>query len=130
MYNNTHLIQTKSTFHLQQAAHRVLTYFHDMKDKAVYHRMLQCHAFMTHAICDYNEHGTVEQQIFIYDFLVQQVIEFKSLLQIIVQEGLEFPGMDQVLYDIHELYYKLQNELGQKRIYLFQIDNINRLNAL
>jgi len=128
MYNNTHLIHSKSTFWLQQSAHRVLTYFHDLKDQPIYDRMLQCHINMTKAICDFNEHGTTEQQIYIYDFLVQQVIEFKALLQFIVHEGLEFPGMEQVLYEIHELYYRLQNEIGQKRIHLFQIQNLNRFN--
>ena len=128
MYSNTHLIQSKSTFFLQQSAHRVLTYFHELKGQPVYESMLQCHAFMSAAICEFNEKGSLEQNILVYDFLVQQVIEFKALLQFIIREGLEFPSMDHVLYHIHELYYSLQNEVGQMRIHLFQINNLNRPN--
>ena len=128
MYSNTHLIQSKSTFFLQQSAHRVLTYFHELKGQPVYESMLQCHAFMTQAICEFNEHSPLEQHILAYDFLVHQVIEFKTLLRCIIQEGLDFPGMDHVLHETHELYYRLQNEVGQMRIYLFQIQNLNRPN--
>ena len=128
MYSNTHLIQSKSTFFLQQSAHRVLTYFHELKGQPVYESMLQCHAFMTQAICEFNEHSPLEQHILAYDFLVHQIIEFKTLLRCIIQEGLDFPGMDHVLHEIHELYYRLQNEVGKMRIYLFQIQNLNRSN--
>jgi hypothetical protein len=128
MYSNTYLIQSKSAFYLQQSAHRVLTYFHEFKGEPFYESMLQCHAFMSAAICEFNEKGSLEQNILVYDFLVQQVIEFKALLRFIIHEGLEFPGMDHVLHYIQDLYYSLQNEVGQMRIHLFQIRNLHRPN--
>jgi hypothetical protein len=124
MYSNTHLIQSKSTFYLQQSAHRVLTYFHDLKGEPVYDNLLRCHSYMTNAICEFNEQGPLEQHILSYDFLLHQIIEFKTLLQIIIQEGMEFPGIDNVLQEINELYYQLQEEVGQMRIYRFQIQSL------
>ena len=79
---------------------------------------------MTNAICEFNEQDPLEQHILSYDFLLHQIIEFKTLLQIIIYEGMEFPGIENVLQEINELYYQLQEEVGQMRIYRFQIQSL------
>ena len=128
MYNSSNLIQSKSSFYLQQSAHNILSYFHYLKGQPIYESMLNCHSKMTEAICNYHSVTGLDRQITYYGVFIQLVIEFKTMIDLMLKRGLEFPGMAYTVMEVENLYRKLQEELLRMRVYQLQIKIILKPN--
>ncbi len=124
MYNSSNLIQSKSSFYLQQTAHNILSYFHYLKGQPIYDNMLSCHTRRTDVICNYHSIGGIERQISYYGVFIQLVIEFKTMIDLMLKRGLEFPGLAYTIMEVEHLYKLLQEELLKMRVYQLQIQLI------
>jgi len=83
---------------------------------------------MTEAICNYHSVTGLDRQITYYGVFIQLVIEFKTMIDLMLKRGLEFPGMAYPVMEVENLYRKLQEELLRMRVYQLQIKIILKPN--
>lgn len=127
MYESRSIIQSKYSFEVQQLAHSALKRLDEYHRPYLHRAMQRCNYYLSETIVNYQDSFSLQKQISMYRNFVLRVAELWSLLGQWPDE-IYFPGLQNMIEGVKQLYFDLLQELARKELHLLKINENQKPN--